>query len=35
MSMIPLGKYASFEEKNSSLVRNALDTIGVSMRVRF
>ena len=33
--MIPLGKYASFEEKNSSLVRNALDTIGVSMRVRF
>ena len=33
MSMIPLGKYASFEEKDSSLVRNTLDAIGVSMRV--
>jgi len=34
MSMTPLGKYASSEENGSSLVRNALDTIGVSMRVR-
>lgn len=32
--MTPLGKYASFVEKGSSLARNALDTIGVSMRVR-
>ena len=33
MSMTPLRKGASFKEKGSGLVRNASDTIGVSMRV--
>jgi len=34
MPMKPLGKGPSPEEKGSGLVRNALDTIDVSMRAR-
>ena len=34
MPIKPLGKGTSPEEKGSGLVRNALDTIDVSMRAR-